>query len=247
MCYIYFNHHLIKKKYLIWVTFPFKLNTVCPAQHLKLYFFHQSFTVYSVSAMNSHTNTFTFSLSHSHYPLIYSILLFFFTAIWISVLPNFLSASFSTTHPCCFGSSHTVAPSAPSSAFPFLSLPSSSPPLPAAPSLGFVSCLHSLFFSLSLPNNTPTAPETKLVYSVSALCSCDGNLSFKYLFLPSPDFLSPSFPYCCHHCCTPHSIPEILNVLFPTWLLGTLRLATFNSDLHIGSEWASRALRRGKP
>lgn len=67
-----------------------------------------------------------------------------------------------------------------------------------ARSISFFCFMLTLSFSLFLflPHNTPNHPRDQAcllcLFHISALCSCDGNLSFKYLFLPSPDF-PPSF------------------------------------------------------
>ncbi len=78
----------------------------------------------------------------------------------------------------------------------------------------YLSLSRSLSLSLST-HNTPNHPRDRAcllcLFHISALCSCDGNLSFKYLFLPSPLFFFSCFPHCCHHWCTPHTFPEILN------------------------------------
>lgn len=167
------------------------------------------------ACLHTHSFTSTFSLSlKTQHPLNYLCILFFHF-YWYFHLNPILFLFFPSVNliTCCFASSHSVTPPAfpPYQIFfyPFFSASDCSRSISR---FCFMLCV-----SVSLPHNTPNHPRDRAcllcLFNISALCSCDGNLSFKYLFLPSPDFFFFfRLPHCRHHHQrTPHSIPEILN------------------------------------
>ena len=210
-----------------------------------------------------HIASLSLSLSHMRHPLIYALYFFFSSYLNFHFSPIVFFSVFKT-HRLLF----CIL------SFCWCSCPFSPPPFSSPPSsfffflfffFFFFLCLrlfshhllvlfHARVLSLSLPHNTPNHPRDQAcllcLFHISALCSCDGNLSFKYLFLPSPDFFFfffffNCFPHWCRHQRTPHPLPEIFKLRF--FQLGSWALLDLPPSIQLYTLRASEGVRPGTP